>query len=81
MALNTAIRYLKKGEWQKAHEIAQHDERLQKLGSIGQKGARFDFDVETRQAVFEPSPRSPHPVAYTNWRSKSFASMSEATRS
>jgi len=26
MALNTAIRYLKKGEWQKAHEIAQQDE-------------------------------------------------------
>jgi hypothetical protein len=24
--LNTAIRYLKKGEWQKAHEIAQQDE-------------------------------------------------------
>ena len=22
MALNTAIRYLKKGEWQKAHELA-----------------------------------------------------------
>ncbi len=30
MALNTAIRYLKKGEWQKAHEIAQQDET--KLG-------------------------------------------------
>src|SRR5262249_18315970 len=30
MPLNTAIRYLKKGEWQKAHEIAQADES--KLG-------------------------------------------------
>ncbi len=30
MALNTAIRYLKKGEWQKAHEISQQDET--KLG-------------------------------------------------
>ena len=30
MPLNTAIRYLKKGEWQKAHEIAQQDES--KLG-------------------------------------------------
>ena len=30
MALNTAIRYLKKGDWQKAHELAQQDES--KLG-------------------------------------------------
>lgn len=30
MALNTAIRHLKKREWQKAHEIVQQDES--KLG-------------------------------------------------
>ena len=30
MALNTAIRYLKKGEWDKAHAIVQQDES--KLG-------------------------------------------------
>ena len=30
MALNTAIRHLKKGEWQKAHEMVQQDES--KLG-------------------------------------------------
>jgi hypothetical protein len=35
MALNTAIRYLKKGEWAKAHAIVQQDEQSSAAGRTG----------------------------------------------